>query len=258
MCGVYPVAFPIAKLLDHLLEESEDDNMYSRTELAALIRIQYEERLAAKQRRRQERHDVGAATSFDHVGPLDFSYSQQQSLRALKSEFIHAGNSFETVSSQNKHRRGSSIHIDEVNIMEGALQMKTKVAFDIYTPLKKVFLIPHDMLLNEKNVVRIYSSGYSRLPVYKGASKSAVCGILMTRQLIMVKPDENWSVSKVPLNIPMCVSPKTNLVDLINLFQTGGQGGKGGHMALVCAQPDVGNLALDDNDPIPPEAGLIG
>jgi hypothetical protein len=48
------------------------------------------------------------------------------------------------------------------------------------------------------------------------------------------------------------------LVDLLNLFQTGGKGMRGGHMALVCAKPHVGNEALRKGDCLPKEAGLMG
>jgi hypothetical protein len=47
-------------------------------------------------------------------------------------------------------------------------------------------------------------------------------------------------------------------VDLINLFQTGGRAGRVGHMALVCARPDIGNAALENDEPLPNEAGLMG
>lgn len=56
MLLLLPISYPIAKMLDYLLhDEDEQGNMYNRGELAALVRIQYEERLAAKQRHRAER-----------------------------------------------------------------------------------------------------------------------------------------------------------------------------------------------------------
>ena len=50
-----------------------------------------------------------------------------------------------------------------------------------------------------------------------------------------------------------------NLVDLINLFQSGGgRGGGGSHLAVVCARPLIAEQALADDLPIPPEAAVIG
>jgi CBS domain containing-hemolysin-like protein len=45
-----------------------------------------------------------------------------------------------------------------------------------------------------------------------------------------------------------------NLIDLLNLFQTG----KVGHMALVCARPQVAKDALQQQEPLPEKAGLMG
>ena len=53
---------------------------------------------------------------------------------------------------------------------------------------------------------------------------------------------------------PMCVSPKLNLVDLLNHFQTGTVG----HMALVCARPEVGRAALEQGRSLPENAGFMG
>lgn len=243
ICLLYPIAAPIAKLLDHLHHDKEMDagNMYNRGELAALIRIQYEERMAFHQRKQ---HDLSNKTGE--------SPNLASSLRALKGEF-----------NRNYPEGGlPSIASDEINMVEGALQMKMKVAMDVYCPLDKVFGIPSDTILDEASVVRIYGSAYSRIPVYERRQddndKRNIRGIFMTRQLIVVKPEKEVPLSSLRMNVPFCISPKTNLVDLVSLFQTGASGGKGGHMALVCARPDVGNAALDRNEAIPDEAILMG
>jgi len=112
--------------------------------------------------------------------------------------------------------------------------------------------------LNEKNLVTIYSLGHSRIPVYNGDDKSAICGILITRQLIVVNSNDKRALTTLPLKKPICVAPSTQLVDLINLFQTGGKAGTIGHMALVCSNPKQANEALEKDDPIPNSAGLVG
>jgi metal transporter CNNM len=144
-------------------------------------------------------------------------------------------------------------------MVEGALQMKTKAAVDLFVSYRKVFSISMDTVLDENQIFRIYSRGYSRIPVYEGDCKTCIKGILMTRQLILVNKNDNCPVSKLPLHVPQCVAPGTNLVDLVNLFQTGGSAPQRvGHMALVCARPDIGNRALDDGEAVPQEAGLMG
>lgn len=96
----YPVAYPIAKLLDCVLGSGEDgdetDSLYNRGELAALIRIQYEERMAAKQRRRQAlQESVPNFENFEHEAK---QASAETSMRDLRQHF----------------RRTSSIQFDEL------------------------------------------------------------------------------------------------------------------------------------------------
>jgi metal transporter CNNM len=241
MCLLYPVAAPIARVLDHVHHDKDTGNMYNRGELAALIRIQYEERMAFHQRKK---NDLNKNTK-------ESPNRLASSLKALKGEF-----------NRNYPEGLPSIASDEINMVEGALQMKMKVAMDIYCPLDKVFAIPSDTILDETNIVRIYGSAYSRIPIYDRRQnefdKRAIRGIFMSRQLIMAKPEKKQPLSSLRMHVPFCISPKMNLVDLVGLFQTGGSGGRGGHMALVCARPDVGNEALDRNEAVPDEAILMG
>jgi CBS domain containing-hemolysin-like protein len=371
MCLLYPLAYPIAKLLDHVLHEGDDsdgsggggggssDSAFNRGELSALVRIQYEERLASKTQRRKERQTAAASggschdprhaaqqqqqrqSSFhdlsfhpNHVGGLDFTSSIRSSTRDIRSEVRAtkrqiSRRSFSTFADDDNgqedgsvlvreagfmfladpstgHRHSSgrerrsdgdprtaysferlpSIHMDEVAMVEGALQMKTKMAFDVLTPLHRVFSVPLSMILDEHNVVRIYSSGFSRVPVYDDITttatttittassspssihsqkkkqqlqttptlKTAIRGILMTRQLMVINSEEERPLATVPLLIPLCVSPKLNLVDLLNLFQKGTVG----HMALVCARPQVASDAFAAGIALPEAAGFIG
>ena len=138
--------------------------------------------------------------------------------------------------------------------------MKTKCAVDLLVSHRKVFSIPYDTILDEASIVRIFASGYSRVPVYEAPRhKQRIRGILLTRQLIVVNKNEAVPLSGLPLYVPHCVAPSTNLVDLINLFQTGGNGrDRGGHLALVCARSHVANEALERGEAIPEGAGWMG
>jgi metal transporter CNNM len=284
MCLLYPIAFPIAKMLDILLHDDDEDNTaFTRSELSALVRIQYEERMANKKRRKQERMAAGMHHSMDmdesqSMRMHDFSASAH-SLRILKRQITPmstpeaaaspaAGLTTSIMTTTTSIKRpptelGASLHFDEVNMMVGALNMKTKMAMDIYTPLRRVFAVPYDTILTEPRIVEIYSSGFSRIPIYKNKpgkekDKTGVVGIMLTKQLIVVNNVDKRAVSTLPLQIPNCVSPTMNLVDLINLFQTPSKGRKGGHMAIVCARPAVGQEALAKGAAIPEKAGMMG
>jgi metal transporter CNNM len=332
---LYPLAKPIAMLLDWLLhshdDEDDEDNgnndrnpeastssaTFTRRELSALIRIQYEERLAQRKRRAVRRQSAAAAATSatlhgDRVGALDFtptSYGDpsrqlirsdelQKNLRALKNQAAHGAplvsagplneplpptlpdrrpfasttdisnertlssdNSFYSVPNVDSDLRWSddAIHADEVTMVEGALQMQTKVALDVFTPMRKVFTIPSTMLLNEGNMVKIYASGYSRIPVHEPGHKTHIVGILVTKLLIVVDPKDARPVSTLPLRRPRCVSPSMPLVNLLNMFQSSGCAHRGGHLALVCARPSSGESALIvPGQALPETAGLMG
>lgn len=283
-----PLAWPIAKLLDCVLNSDEEDeqNAYKRGELSALVRIQYEDRLASKRKRKKERqqhrHTHQPLLGDDTVGSLDFSeppvanQERKQSLKAMKSQMSHHTDTVRSSQSDNvtdsshpQYEQGSgnlqrsdSLHGDEVIMIEGALQMKTKVALDVYTPLRQVFAVPDTLKLSEKAMVQIYASGYSRVPVYhpnpdKAKDKTAIIGILMTKQLIVLNASDARPITSMPLYKPFCVSPQTTLVEMVNLFQNP-RVLKGGHLALVCARPREGNLALMSGQALPERAGFMG
>jgi len=281
-----PLAYPIAKLLDIVLhdeEESHGMNMYNRGELTALVRIQFEERMASKQRRKAEMAKLvtvsettlrGSEITADILQSFRGSTRGLDSLRmrgikhGLEAHWLEHHETFRSPEKAGGSRhplvRAPSWHHDEVTLVEGALQMKSKRAIDCYTPMREVFAIPNTMILNEANVVQIYSRGYSRVPVYLSSNEGdennlAICGVLITKQLIVVNTSDQRIVSTMPLLQPLCISPSTNLVDLINIFQAGGTDTtKGGHMALLCAHPGEGNAALDNGEPIPASAGMMG
>jgi metal transporter CNNM len=279
MAVLWPLSFPIAKLLDHVLhdETSETPDAFGRGELSALVRIQYEERMAHKKRIKAGKAAMATKTAtqqnsdlVDNVGALDFASTQ--AIKASKRTVdrrsttnsippgpsrLSSGDDDPCLTPQTQ--RTVSIHIDEVNMVEGALNMKTKVALDVYTPVHRMMAIPYDMLLTENNMVSLYARGFSRIPVYQPNPKkpkdhTAIVGVLMTKRLIVVDSKEERPLSTLPLSSPRCVSPKMNLVDLLNLFQTGTLG----HLALVCARPAKGQMALDNGEPLPEKAGLMG
>eukprot|EP00581_Thalassiosira_minuscula_P012610 CAMPEP_0183730174 /NCGR_PEP_ID=MMETSP0737-20130205/32150_1 /TAXON_ID=385413 /ORGANISM="Thalassiosira miniscula, Strain CCMP1093" /LENGTH=657 /DNA_ID=CAMNT_0025962595 /DNA_START=1 /DNA_END=1974 /DNA_ORIENTATION=+ len=304
-----PIAVPIAKLLDkvliddssgghgHLDEDVTEGKYYNRTELSALVRIQYEAQVSDKRRRKQEqtlllKSAVGVAggegTSLQTVSSHVSSQREKgSSFNGSFSNSTHTHHSIRAISKELTalHRpideegedkltpvRMSSIHKDEITMIEGALTMTTKVAADVYTPLRRVYALPSETVLDEDQMVEIWARGFSRVPVYSPQDSpstkddssefvdiSGIVGVLMVRQLIVVNPAESRPISTLPLALPPCISPSMHLVDLINLFQAGGgRGGKGSHLALVCARPQLATEALERGEHIPKEAGVIG
>ena len=258
MTILLPITYPIAKFLDQVLhEEGEGDGAFDRGEISALVRIQYEERLANKRQRKKEKMDSARRAEFPHPKPR--SPDLEAAIKVTKAKSVRLLGEADDSKIGSSTKGVQSIHFDEVQMVEGALQMKTKTALQVYTALHRMFAVPADLILNERNVVDIYSSGYSRIPVYeknpnKPKCQIAIKGILNTKNLIVVNPNENRPLSTMPLQTPPCVSPTMNLVELVNLFQTG----KYGHFALVCARPKIGTEALQQGKPIPDAAAFMG
>jgi len=244
ICITYPIAYPISKLLDHLLqEEDETGNHFNRGELSALVRIQYEGRMAAKRRELKERRvEMG-------IAPADDNQSETSDLPPVSIQF--------------NSNDDATFYTTEVNMLEGALALKSTTARDVCTKLRKAYTIPSDMILDQANIARIYGVGYSRVPVYQKNPKrprdtSGILGILLARNLILVEPSHRRSVTTLPLYQPVCVGPEANMIELLGIFQGGSSGNKGGHMAVVCEKPTIATAALDKKKPIPLEAGVIG
>ena len=255
---LWPIATPIVKLLDYLVPHDEEDDLYHRGELSALIKIQHEEREAKKARENR------------HLGiPKRNINSDSRSWRAFKKEIMEAvqekqrsrSNSFADDTDMTEKMEPPPLDTTEVKVVEGALSMKTKVAMDVYTSLHNIYSIPSDMVLNKASITKIYGQGYSRVPVYATdpdypESKSGMIGILLSRALIVIDWDHEREVNSLPLQIPPCVSPRMNLVELLKLLQGGQYGGS--MMAFVCARPDLARKALAIGKPIPGEAGFMG
>ncbi len=226
-----PIAFPIAKVLDKVLhEEGEDNSMekYDRAELSALVRLQFEERNAKRLQKRRQRALAGMDNSL-----VSNAADNNGSVRFVK-------------------------HIDTVNMVEGALEMQSTTAADVMVPLKDVFSIPKDMVLDEGSILEIYRSGYSRVPVYEPGSESQIAGVFRTRQIMILNSDEERELASLPLIQPHCVEPRMNILNLINLLQDGTAVNKGGHLAIVCQDPSVASASLGEGDSIPDSAGVVG
>lgn len=249
---MYPFAKPMALMLDFLVKEDESpgSDSYNRGELSALIRIQYEDstpKFKVKKRRKFLKEDTWHAVKQEII--------EKAIERFDADEFDDYKEEDQTPAEQ----LAPPLDPTEVDLIEGALQMKTILAMDVYTPLSHVFSVSDDLILDRKGFTEIYRQGYSRVPVYRKSDdpetedRTRILGFLMVRQLILIDWDHEREVSTLPLQRPICVSPRMNLVDLMRILRS-----KGFLMAFVCARPDLANKALDAAKPLPPEAGFMG
>ncbi|CAI9718901.1 Hypothetical predicted protein [Octopus vulgaris] len=112
---------------------------------------------------------------------------------------------------------------DEVLIIKGALDMKTKTAEDAMLTLEHVVMLSVDDCMDYSTIAKL-STGHSRIPIYQGC-KQNILGILLVKNLILLDPKDSISVNKLIdssafRSVPI-VPSNTPLFDLLNLFQTG-------------------------------------
>ena len=241
---LYPIAVPLARWLDRLTETNHTgpqyDEEYNRSELTALVQIQHERRL-----NRWKGKNIRTMTAP--------RASKNPTWSCLKTEIMEKGDADVAV-----EQLIPPLTSREVDMVQGALQFKTKLAMDVYTPYAHVYAVPDNLILTKQVITEIYSHGYSRVPVYHYNEKDptdrlAILGFLMTRQLMLIDWDDNRVLSTLPLQRPTCVSPRMNLVDLLEVLQN-----ERPLMTFVCASPLLANKAFAAGQSIPVQAGFMG
>ncbi|XP_062850883.1 metal transporter CNNM2a isoform X2 [Trichomycterus rosablanca] len=78
---------------------------------------------------------------------------------------------------------------EELNIIQGALELRTKTVEDVMTPLRDCFMIANDAVLDFNTMSEIMESGYTRIPVFEG-DKSNIVDLLFVKDLAFVDPDD--------------------------------------------------------------------
>ncbi|XP_074485166.1 metal transporter CNNM2 isoform X1 [Sebastes fasciatus] len=78
---------------------------------------------------------------------------------------------------------------EELNIIQGALELRTKTVEDVMTPLRDCFMIPGDGMLDFNTMSEIMKSGYTRIPVHEG-ERSNIVDLLFVKDLAFVDPDD--------------------------------------------------------------------
>ncbi len=78
---------------------------------------------------------------------------------------------------------------EELNIIQGALELRTKTVEDVMTPLRDCFMIAGDAMLDFNTMSEIMESGYTRIPVFEG-DRSNIVDLLFVKDLAFVDPDD--------------------------------------------------------------------
>ena len=116
----------------------------------------------------------------------------------------------------------------------------------------KVFALCTDERLGYDTLARMLAVGHSRIPVWSGRRNNVV-GVMLTKRLIVINPEDERLVSTLSLRRPMFVSPQLSLYDCLNEFQRGVS-----HLAIVCDQPELAEQQSKAGEELTDEIGIRG
>ncbi|KAI0021823.1 hypothetical protein F4780DRAFT_268918 [Xylariomycetidae sp. FL0641] len=128
---------------------------------------------------------------------------------------------------------------DEVTIISAVLDLKRKPVEEVMTPMKDVFIMAEDTVLDEKTIDRILEEGYSRIPVHQTGNPTNFVGMLLVKILITYDPEDGKRVRDFALATLPETRPETSCLDIINFFQEGKS-----HMVLISESPGEDHGAL--------------
>ncbi|KAL8655222.1 MAG: hypothetical protein Q9226_003137, partial [Calogaya cf. arnoldii] len=141
---------------------------------------------------------------------------------------------------------GEQLNSDEVTIISAVLDLKAKPIGSIMTPIKDVFTMSSDTVLDEKTMDIILGAGYSRIPIYEPKNPQNYVGMLLVKILITYDPEDAKRVNEFALATLPETAPETSCLDIVNFFQEGKS-----HMVLVSERPGqdsgaIGVVTLED------------
>eukprot|EP01054_Gregarina_sp_Poly1_P011372 Gregarina_sp_Poly_1__11371@NODE_961_length_5544_cov_76_439109_g681_i0_p1_GENE_NODE_961_length_5544_cov_76_439109_g681_i0NODE_961_length_5544_cov_76_439109_g681_i0_p1_ORF_typecomplete_len796_score84_16DUF21/PF01595_20/4_1e38CBS/PF00571_28/1_1e04CBS/PF00571_28/0_012CBS/PF00571_28/1_8e04DUF4337/PF14235_6/1_2DUF4337/PF14235_6/7_8e02_NODE_961_length_5544_cov_76_439109_g681_i03362723 len=152
----------------------------------------------------------------------------------------------------------SALGADEVVVIEGALDLATKMLEDIMVPIDEVYMLEWETVVTPHIRKELLDIGHSRVPIYK-TYRHNVKGLLLVKSLICLDTNETPKVGDLlKLNrSPLFCPPTLQLYDLLNEFQ------RGRHMAFVTPSPEMYKNSWGRPDSqlpasLPPHEQLLG
>uniref|UniRef100_A0ACB8FQM7 Metal transporter cnnm4 n=1 Tax=Sphaerodactylus townsendi TaxID=933632 RepID=A0ACB8FQM7_9SAUR len=138
---------------------------------------------------------------------------------------------------------------EELNIIQGALELRSKTVEHVMTPLCDCFLLSSDAILDFDTISDITESGYTRIPVYV-KERSNIVDMLYIKDLTFVDPDDCTPLHTIIqfYNHPVhFVWNDTKLDAVLEEFKTGKS-----HLAIVRKMSTEGG-----RDPVSEVVGVV-
>lgn len=115
----------------------------------------------------------------------------------------------------------SELDEDEVEIIRGALKLSEKRVQEIMTPIRNVYWVTPDTIVDENAIAEIKNHSWSRIPVFN--KQLTTCfGLILMKDLIDVRVNQDLAVDDLDLYPSQVVGSMTALDTLFRKFISGG------------------------------------
>lgn len=239
-----PISYPISKVLDYCFGDDHALQKYKRNELKALIALQKESQQAKLHRLDRARMEANI--------PYCRSFSKGTFTKVDIADYGNLNSEFPTPHRELHSAHGTRLHLDEVTIIHGALDLSSKTVVEVMIPIAKVYMLEHSTKLNQNVMADILASGHSRIPVYK-EHPSNIIGLLLVKRLIVVDPDDQRAVKDLCLRKPIVTTPDESCYSILNEFQKGRS-----HIALLTKEAQIVEKCWEEEKDIPPNVEFVG
>lgn len=131
---------------------------------------------------------------------------------------LHSRGELGIIISEHLQPGHSELDEDEVEIMRGALGLSNKKVRDIMTPIKHVYWLTPDTIIDKHKIDEIKQNSRSRIPIFNHDLTQGF-GVLLMKDLIDIDFNENpIRVDKLPLHIAPIVGSMTALDTMFRKF----------------------------------------
>ena len=131
---------------------------------------------------------------------------------------LHTRHELGVLVSEHLDANDSELDEDEVEIIRGALQLSEKRVKQIMTPIKHVYWLRKDGLIDAAKIDQIKEFGHSRIPVFNH-SRTICYGVVLMKDMVDIDFDEQpVPVKKLPIYVSKTVGSMTALDTLFRKF----------------------------------------
>lgn len=228
-----PISYPISRVLDMWLGDDHDPAQYKRKEIKALVTLQRENDAARRSFVDHLRSSQKVADTPSHTTPTKLSTIGERQ-PVLTPHTLYEDSA-----------QGTRLHVDEVTIIHGALDLAAKTVSEVMIPMDDVYMLELDTELSPDMLASVLASGHSRIPVYE-KHEANIVGLLLVKKLIVLDPDDRRPIRDLILRKPILVAPSESCYAILNEFQKGRS-----HIALVTKDVDLVMRCWQDDMEVP-------